>query len=165
MAAAAAVVLLLTGWNPFGDSMKPVADNAPLNDQPLSIEDQFSRFANNDSENLTRIEWSANGSNSLTTGEVVWSDELQQGYMVFQGLAQNDPSQSQYQLWIFDTDPGQKHPVDGGVFDIAANGKVIIPIDARIPIAKAVMFAITEEKPGGVVVSDRKRLPLLANGG
>ena len=59
----------------------------------------------------------------------------------------------------------QEHPVDGGVFDIASNGKVIIPIDARISIAKAVMLAITEEKPGGVVVSDRKRLPLLAKEG
>ncbi len=163
LAAAAAVVLLLTGWNPFGNSTKSVAVNTPVEVQPDSIEDRFSEFANS-SENLTRIDWSATGSNSVTVGEVVWSDVLQEGYMVFEGFKPNNPTQSQYQLWIFDTDPGQEHPVDGGVFDIASDGKVIIPIDARIPVAKAVMFAITEEKPGGVVVSDRKRLPLLAKG-
>ena len=81
--------------------------------------------------------------------------------MVFEGLKPNNPIQSQYQLWIFDTDTGQQHPVDGGVFDVTAE-RTIVQIDARVPVAKAVMFAITEEIPGGVVVSDRKRLPLLA---
>ncbi len=162
LAAAAAVTLLLTGWNPFAESMKPVVDLTPEKVEPLSIDDQLANFANNDTENLTRIDWSATGSNSATAGEVVWSDVLQRGFMVFEGLAPNDPSESQYQLWIFDTDAGQAHPVDGGVFDIAVDGKVIVPIDARIPVVKAVMFAITEERPGGVVVSDRKRLPLLA---
>ena len=32
--------------------------------------------------------------------------------------AGNDPSQSQYQLWIFGTAQHVKYPVDGGVFDI-----------------------------------------------
>jgi len=166
-AAAAAVVLLLTGWNPFAESTRPVVDNTPvkqqpLSAQPLSIEVLFSNFANSEPEKLTRIDWSATGSDSAATGEVVWSDALQRGFMVFAGLRPNDPLQSQYQLWIFDTDPAQEHPVDGGVFDITSNEKTIVPIDARIPVAEAVMFAITEEKPGGVVVSDRERLPLLA---
>ena len=56
----------------------------------------------------------------------------------------------------------QKCPVDGGVFDIRGSGKVTIPIDARIPVDKAVMFAVTIEDPGGVVVSTRERLPVLA---
>jgi anti-sigma-K factor RskA len=161
-AAAAAVVLLLTGWNPFGNATPSIAVNTPIEVPSVSIEEKFSEFTNGNPDDLTRIDWSATGSNSVTAGEVVWSDVLQEGYMIFQGLKPNNPSKSQYQLWIFDTDPSQEHPVDGGVFDIAANGKVIIPIDARIPVTKAVMFAITEEKPGGVVVSDRKRLPLLA---
>ncbi len=167
IAAAVAVVLLLTGWNPFAEPARPVVDNTavkqqPLSTQPLSIEVLFSNFANSEPEKLTRIDWSATGSDSAATGEVVWSDALQRGFMVFAGLQPNDPLQSQYQLWIFDTDPAQEHPVDGGVFDITSSEKTIVPIDARIPVAEAVMFAITEEKPGGVVVSDRERLPLLA---
>ena len=37
-----------------------------------------------------------------------------------------------------------------------------MPIEAKLPVSNAVMFAITVERPGGVVVSDRSRLPLLA---
>ena len=43
-----------------------------------------------------------------------------------------------------------------------ADGAVCVPIDARLPIGKPTLFAITVEKPGGVVVSKRERLPLLA---
>lgn len=35
-------------------------------------------------------------------GDVVWSDTLNKGYMRISGLAVNDPSLEQYQLWIFD---------------------------------------------------------------
>lgn len=97
------------------------------------------------------------------SGKVIWSDKLQRGVMEISGLEANDPKQNQYQLWIFDADRPEATPVDGGVFDIPAGQKeVVVPIDARLPITKATLFAITVEKPGGVVVSDRKRLPLLA---
>jgi len=85
--------------------------------------------------------------------------------MRLRGLAANDPIVEQYQLWIFDADRDAAHPVDGGVFDVAASsadGELCIPIDARLPIGKPTLFAITVEKPGGVVVSTRERLPLLA---
>ena len=98
-------------------------------------------------------------------GDVVWSQRLQRGSMRFRGLAVNDPTVEQYQLWIFDAERDAAHPVDGGVFDVAmadADGEVCVPIDARLPIGKPTLFAITVEKPGGVVVSKRERLPLLA---
>ncbi|MCB1055077.1 MAG: hypothetical protein KDD11_06140, partial [Acidobacteria bacterium] len=47
-------------------------------------------------------------------GEVLWSDTLQAGYMVFHGLEANDPSTHQYQLWIFDPSQDERYPVDGG---------------------------------------------------
>ena len=97
------------------------------------------------------------------TGKVLWSDKLQRGVMEFEGLAANNPKQDQYQLWIFDASRPEATPVDGGVFNIPAGEKnVLVPIDARLPITKATLFAITVEPPGGVVVSDRSRLPLLA---
>lgn len=99
---------------------------------------------------------------SGVTGSVIWSDQLQQGFMKFRGLARNQADREQYQLWIFDENRSADHPVDGGVFDIAGDGEVIVPIRAKLDVANASMFAITIERPGGVVVSDRSRLPLLA---
>ena len=96
-------------------------------------------------------------------GEVVWSNELNRGVMVFRGLAANNAKENQYQLWIFDADRDAAHPVDGGVFDIpAGQQEVVIPIDPRVPVSRVTLFAVSVEKPGGVVVSDRSRLPLTA---
>lgn len=89
------------------------------------------------------------------TGDVVWSSEKQTGYLRFRGLPVNDPERSTYQLWIFDEAQDEKYPVDGGVFDINQDGEVIIPIDAKINVKNPKLFAVTKEKPGGVVVSDR----------
>lgn len=85
-------------------------------------------------------------------GDVVWSDSRQQGYLRLAGMPVNDPARSQYQLWIVDTDR-DTHPVDGGVFDVTSTGEVLIPIQARLAVDGPTAFAITEEKPGGVVVS------------
>jgi hypothetical protein len=96
-------------------------------------------------------------------GEILWSDKLNRGVMVFRGFAPNDPKQNQYQLWIFDAERSADHPVDGGVFDVpAGSDEVVVPIDPRVPVSKATLFAVSVEKPGGVVVSDRSRLPLVA---
>jgi anti-sigma-K factor RskA len=96
------------------------------------------------------------------SGDVVWSDARQAGYMRFTGLAINAPELSQYQLWIFDATRDERYPVDGGVFNIDCTGEAIVRIAPRVPVHQAVMFAVTIEQPGGVVVSDRKRLPVLA---
>jgi hypothetical protein len=97
-------------------------------------------------------------------GDVVWSPARQQGFMRFRGLAANDPAVAQYQLWIFDAERNEAYPVDGGVFDVpdGATDDVVVRIDPRLPVSRATAFAITVEQPGGVVVSTRQRLPLLA---
>lgn len=116
---------------------------------------------------LVRIEWSATEDPAAASvqGEVVWSDNAQEGYMVFEGLPVNNPTEAQYQLWMFD--PGraewEKLPVDGGVFDIAKDGKTVVPIAAKLPVHNVALFAITIEKPGGVVVSERERLVVTAS--
>jgi len=99
-------------------------------------------------------------------GSLVWDETTQRGVMRFEGLPVNDPSVEQYQLWIFDASREPftespleiQHPVDGGVFDIDASGVVEIPINAKIPVGQPVLFAVTIEPPGGVVVSDRSRI-------
>jgi hypothetical protein len=108
--------------------------------------------------------WTATGdaAGPKTSGDVVWSPSKQQGYMRFTGLAVNDPKQIQYQLWIFDEDHPTETPVDGGVFDVSATGEVIVPIDAKLAVGKTKLFAVTIEKPGGVVVSKRERIVVTA---
>lgn len=147
--AAAAILLAVTSWVlPLGAS--PAQRRSAMLAQNVSI---------------LRADWQALEDPSVsqaTSGDVIWSDQEQEGYMRFVGLEPNDPAVSQYQLWIFDSERSAERPVDGGVFDISSSGEVVVPIDAKLPVTHATMFAITVERPGGVVVSDRSRLPLLA---
>lgn len=90
------------------------------------------------------------------SGEVVWSDELQEGYMTLTNLPANDPTSKQYQLWIVDP-TRDKAPVDGGVFDIPADAvTAVVPIKNPLTVKNPQAFLITLEQPGGVVVSDRE---------
>jgi hypothetical protein len=116
-----------------------------------------------------RTEWSPTKEavSKGALGDVVWNQQEQRGFMRFHGLAKNDPSVSQYQLWIFDGTRDARYPVDGGVFDVGdasgdGSGDVIVPIRARIPVGEPVLFAVTIEKPGGVVVSKREHIVLTA---
>lgn len=95
------------------------------------------------------------------TGDVVWSNSEQRGFMKFVGMPINDPQLEQYQLWIIDPSRDDE-PIDGGVFNITSLGESIIPIQAKLTVGEPKAFAVTIEKPGGVVVSTQERLPLLA---
>jgi hypothetical protein len=112
------------------------------------------------------------------SGDVVWNAAEQKGFMRFHGLAKNDARSFQYQLWIFDKTRDDRYPVDGGVFDVGAaggagasggaaasttpDGDTIVPIKARLPVGEVALFAVTVEKPGGVVVSKRERIVVTA---
>jgi hypothetical protein len=114
-------------------------------------------------QGLVQAQWTPGPTPSEgATGDVVWSASQQQGFMRFRGLPVNTPGKEQYQLWIFARNQSDKTPIDGGVFDITSTEEVIIPINAKLFVQDAFMFAVTIEKPGGVVVSSRERLPLLA---
>ncbi|MFK7758518.1 MAG: anti-sigma factor [Phycisphaerales bacterium] len=147
---------------------------------PQSIQDQrLALIESTPASELTVFDWIATddpafvGNQGDVIGDVVWSDTLNEGYMRINGLAINDASVEQYQLWIFDADRptgdlpqfGEglltQRPVDGGVFDITQEGDVIVKINAKLNVTSAAVFAITVEPPGGVVVSDRSRVPLL----
>lgn len=96
------------------------------------------------------------------SGQVLWSTSSQTGEMRISGLEANDPAVSQYQLWIFDAEQDERYPIDGGVFDVGSD-EVVVAIDAKIDVRSPTLFAITVEKPGGVVVSDRERIVLVAS--
>ena len=159
--AAAIGFIALTVWNGERSKSKKLQEEiAGLREKletPVARE-TYNQLA--DREGIVRWEWSdLKGTDS--SGDVVWDQQSQEGVMRIVDLAQNNPEVSQYQLWILEAD-GRKHPVDGGVFDVDAEGEVFIPIDAKLLAGKPAAFAITVERPGGVVVSDRKNLPLLA---
>jgi hypothetical protein len=91
--------------------------------------------------------------------DVVWDPRSQRGFARFVGLKPNDPSQHQYQLWIFDGDRDQRYPVDGGVFNVPPNAdQVVVPIRAQLTVHAAKAFVVTIEQPGGVVVSGREHV-------
>ena len=96
------------------------------------------------------------------TGDVVWSAAAQQGFMRFVGLAPNDRTALQYQLWIFDKVRDDRYPIDGGVFDVPSSGEVVVRIDPKLHVSEAALFAVTIERPGGVVVSKRERIVVTA---
>lgn len=113
---------------------------------------------------VIRANWAPGNVKELrdVSGDVVWSDEKQVGYMRFRGLPVNDPTKEAYQLWIYDKTQDKTTPIDGGVFDVQSDGEVVIPIDAKLKAVEPGMFLLTIEKPGGVVVSKRERIAALA---
>lgn len=90
------------------------------------------------------------------TGDVIWNDELQTGYLRFEGLKVNDPETEQYQVWVID-ERGLEQKVSGGVFNATAEGEVIVPIEPGIDVGRVQLFAVTVENPGGTWVPDLQR--------
>jgi len=112
---------------------------------------------------LARGSWGAGNVKELTpAGDIIWSDSKQAGYMRLSGLPVNDPNKETYQLWIFDETQDDKTPIDGGTFSVTSTGEVIVPINAKLNPKNTKMYAITVEKPGGVVVSKREKIVALA---
>lgn len=149
-AAAASLVVAVTGWWPRDVGHEGATPTL------ASVEQAPDAIA---------LEWQATDDPAASgaRGRLVWSDQRQEGYMSFLGLAPNDPAESQYQLWIFDAER-EEYPVDGGVFDIPTDvgGEVVVPIRAKLPVFDPALFAVTVERPGGVVVSDRSRIAVVA---
>jgi hypothetical protein len=88
------------------------------------------------------------------TGTVVFSPSKQEGYMELKGLKPNDPTKTQYQLWVVDKGRPHAEPVDGGVFDVRADGTALVPVKSPLVLREVAAFAVTVEAAGGVVVSE-----------
>lgn len=147
---AASLLLALGLWSPSENSRSPLTA-FQVRENVLASSDAI------------QVAWSE-GPTALpedVSGDVVWSNSSQQGVMRFVGLPINDPMLSQYQLWIIDPNRDDE-PIDGGVFDVTSTGEILVPIDAKLRVVSPAAFAITIEKPGGVVVSTQEKLPLLA---
>jgi hypothetical protein len=172
--AAAACLLLAVGTWYFRPRTQVVTVNVPTPPptvsslpsatvaQPTPEQERDSLLAR---AGTARLDWTKNAKDPASkqaSGDVVWNAVEQRGYMRFRGLAKNDKRANVYQLWIFDKSRDDKYPVDGGVFSVEDDGDVIVPIKAKLPVGEVALFAVTVEKPGGVVVSKRERIVVTA---
>jgi Anti-sigma-K factor rskA len=166
LAAAACLVLAIFGWERSPPPSAPVAVvtpapvtvPAPLPALPTAAEERAALLAKADSLKIP-LGATKDPAAAGVTGDVVWDPVTQRGFLHFAGLGANDPTMHQYQIWIFDAGRDKRYPVDGGVFDVPANAsEVVIPIRASLMVRKPAAFAVTLEKPGGVVVSAREHV-------
>lgn len=162
LAAAACLGFAVAGWWPRLSSSPtpvPVAGLARL--ESLAAVNRLKATAGD--VMVTKFDRGPDPTASGCQAELYWSPSRQEGYMVFRGLKPNDPRVEQYQLWIFDPERDERHPVHGGVFDIPAGQEtVVVKVEPRLTVPKANTFVVTVERPGGVWVSDRKRIPAIA---
>ena len=171
LAAAACLVLAIFGWQRSPAPLPPVAvlpppvvvplPPPPPQPAPTAAQEREALLAKTDSLKIP-LGATKDPAAAGVTGDVVWDPATQRGFLHFAGLAPNDPATHQYQIWIFDAGRDKRYPVDGGVFDVPANaGEVVIPIRASLMVRKPAAFAVTLEKPGGVVVSGREHVIVL----
>ncbi len=163
----AAMFLVVLGVNIWTTRMQETAkiDNPPKTQTPtpeLTTTQKREQILASADKILATWTQPKPDANAPLSGDIVWDSAKQEGYMRFKGLPVNDVSKETYQLWIFDENQDEKTPVDGGVFDVNENGEVTIPINAKLKVKNPKMFAVTVEKPGGVVVSKREKIVALA---
>ncbi len=168
-AAAACLLLAVLAWNrrpppaapTVAVSTPPAVVTAPPAALPTPAQERAALLAKSGTLKIT-LGATKDPAAAGVTADVVWDPATQRGFAHFVGLAPNDPALRQYQLWIFDGSRDKRYPVDGGVFDIpAAATEAVIPIHAALPVMTAKAFAVTVEKPGGVVVSALKHVVAL----
>lgn len=153
-AAAALAVAAIGWWRPQTTPTVP----GPIAQKSAAVERQELLASATDAQTITLGAWD-NPEQPGVTGDVVWSESAQAGYLRLAGLKQNDPTVEQYQLWIVDS-RGMDQRISGALFDAKpdpATGEVVVKIEPRIATRGAAAFALTIEKPGGVWVSDMTR--------
>jgi hypothetical protein len=157
LVAAVATIAAIVGWFP---RLKPSQVPSTLvSGDPVASRAALLASAPAD---LVRMDWTDWDRPELAgvQGDVVWSDQSQQGYMRFVNLPVLDASRERYQLWIIDA-RGMEQRVSGGIFN-GTKGEMVLPITPAIPVTGVGAFAITIEKSEGTWVSTMKRRVVIA---
>lgn len=166
VAALASIALAVNLWTTRNQPKEIIVQNPPVVQTPTpqpSILQERERLVTS-ANDLVQTSWTeANPKDNIqASGDIVWSSAEQKGYVRLRGLPVNDAGRETYQLWIVDENQPTTTPVDGGVFNVGETGEIIVPIDAKIAVKNPKMFAVTREKPGGVVVSAPGRIIAVA---
>jgi hypothetical protein len=177
-AAAACLVLAVAGWmrpsrHPVEPttaqvnvSVPPAVVKEPVTPKPRSAEEERDAMLAQPGTIKVALSPTKDPAGHGVTADVVWDPATQTGFLHVVGLKANDPRILQYQAWIFDGARDQRYPVDCAIFDVPRDkSEVTIPIQAAIPVSLAKAFAVTVEKPGGVVVPDRIHVVVLGAAG
>jgi len=167
VAAAACIALAVNLWQTRSRPQPEIVSKTPETVQTPTPKPQLTAAQEREqllatARDVVQTTWTSPTDKTKVLGDIVWSNERQQGYMRFRGLPPNDPNREAYQLWIADETQNPKTPISGGVFDISSTGEVVVPIDAQITVKKPKAFNITKEKPGGVVVSHPSKVVAVA---
>ena len=163
IAFAACALLAVNLWTTRVQPPSEIAQNNKIIQTPtpeLNLFQKRDQFIATTSDITKTTLKSPDGAKEIS-GDVVWSNSQQKGFVTFHGMPVNNPLKETYQLWVFDETQNDKYPINGGVFDVSENGDVVVPIDTELKVQKPKMFAVTEEKPGGVVVSNREKLMVI----
>lgn len=164
IAALACIALVANIWLTGNAPPPEVVSNPPAIETPTpepSIGEKKQQLLAS-ANDLIKTDLASPDKSENLAGEVVWSNNKQEGYATFRGLPPLDADKETYQLWIFDETQGEKTPISGGVFDVDKPGEITVPFDANLKVKKPIMFAVTVEKPGGVVVSKQEKIVALA---
>jgi hypothetical protein len=164
--AAASITLAVFAWTTRSTPTTPTIPTPPIVVAPPSPSEQLASLRAAPGTQVWTVgaqgEWQSKGAG---VGELVWNSSEQRGFLRVKALNANDPGKEQYQAWLFDAKRG-KEAVSGGVFDapapVDADGYRIVPIRPDLTVGDLTTFAVTIERPGGVVVTDASRLVLLA---
>lgn len=171
MTAAACLLLAVFAWsrwpapNPAsGPDINPpsVAGNNPLPTRIRQPDDAQRRTATTIAEMREQLLVSADDvlhlqlvSNDdaekagVPGGDIVWSSRHQMGYLRLQRLANDEPEQRQYQLWIVGSDVSGNEIINAGVFSVDRNtGELILPIQADQFVQQPKMFVVTVNSSG-----------------
>lgn len=84
-------------------------------------------------------------------GSAVWDSESGSGLLKVSQIPQLEAGKD-YQLWI--VDPQYNTPVDGGVFQVDANGTATIRFQPGKKVDEVSAFAVSLERKGGVPVAE-----------
>lgn len=163
-AALALITLGINVWTTRTNPKNEIVANQPVATTPTpepSIEEKREQLIASTND-VVKTVWKSPTDENKVLGDIVWSNSKQKGYVRFDDLPVNNADKETYQLWIVDAARNEKTPVSGGVFNIAKSGEVIIPIDVALEIKNPKQFAVTKEKPGGVMVSEQENVVAVA---
>jgi len=164
LAAAAAIAIAAVGW--LRTPPAPAPTPTPPTPPTPTLADRLANLLTDPGTATVTLAAQTDANAKGASGVAVWNNQRQQGFLRLKGLAANDPSKEQYQLWIFDK-TRETYPIDGGVFDVSqafvdpATGDTIVPMNAKLEVRQPAAIAVTVERPGGVVVTTKERLCLL----